>query len=74
MRTITIIGWSASQRAVVESVSYWPDEMELYLAIAKSAAVTNLMTIESVLVEEGEERLSIAEAWEEVRKTARRLS
>ncbi len=52
MKTITIIGWSAPQRSVVESVTYWPDEMELHLAIAKAAAVTNLMTIEEVLVED----------------------
>ena len=52
MRTITIVGWSASQRAVVESVSYWPDEISVNLAIAKAASLTNLMTIENVLVEE----------------------
>lgn len=52
MKTITIIGWAAQQRSVVESMTYWPDEMDVYLAIAKAASVTNLMTIEKVLVEE----------------------
>ena len=54
MKTITIIGWSAKARAVVEDVRYWPDEMDMNLAVAKSGNLTNLMTIEEVLVEEEE--------------------
>ena len=52
MKTITIVGWAAQQRSVVESVTYWPDEMDVHLAIAKAASGTNLMMIEQVLVEE----------------------
>jgi len=56
MKTITIVGWSAKaqERSVVERVSYWPDEMELNIAIAKAGQATDLMTIEGILVEEQE--------------------
>ena len=55
MKTITIIGWSALESAVVEEVTTWPDEIDAFLAIAKATQVTDLMNIENVLVEEGEE-------------------
>ena len=52
MKTITIIGWSALESAVVEEVTTWPDEIDAFLAIAKATQVTDLMNIENVLVEE----------------------
>jgi len=52
MKTITIVGWSAKKRVVVEEVTTWPDEMDMFLAIAKATQVTDLMNIENVLVEE----------------------
>jgi len=55
MRTITIIGWSAKASAIVERVTFWPDEMKLYVAIAKASNITDLMTIQDVLVEGEEE-------------------
>jgi len=54
MKTITIIGWSAKVSAVVERVTFWPDEMETFLAIAKASQILDLMTVEEVLVESGE--------------------
>lgn len=54
MKTITIVGWSATARAVVERVTFWPDEMGLHLAIAKAAQVLDLMTVEEVMVESAE--------------------
>ena len=51
MKTITIIGWSAKLSSVVERVTFWPDVMETFVAVAKAAMVTDLMTIEEVLVE-----------------------
>jgi len=54
MKTITMTGWSAKLSAVVERVTFWPDEMGVYVAVAKAAQVTDLMTIEDVLVEEDE--------------------
>jgi len=58
MKTITIVGWSAKARAVVEEVTTWPDEMDKFLAIAKATQVTDLMNIEGVLVEEEEGNLT----------------
>ncbi len=52
MKTITMIGWSAKVSAVVERVTFWPDEMEMNLAIAKAAQILDLMTVEEVLAEE----------------------
>jgi len=56
MRTITLIGWHPQSRSVVERVSFWPDEdeMTLHKAIAMAGQATDLMTIEEVLVENGE--------------------
>jgi len=54
MKTITIIGWSAKVSAVVERVTFWPDEMETFLAVAKASQILDLMTVEEVLVESGE--------------------
>lgn len=54
MHKITLIGWSSSDQAVVEKVTYWPEEMTRELAIAKAAQVTDLMIFEEVLVEEVE--------------------
>ena len=55
MRKITIIGWSSKARAVVERVTFWPDEMKENICVAKSVEMLHLMTIEDVLVEtEGE--------------------
>jgi hypothetical protein len=51
MKTITIIGWSEKDSAKVERVSYWPDEMETSLAVAKASEGLDLMTVEEVLVE-----------------------
>ncbi len=60
MKTITIIGWSAKSSSVVERVTFWPDEMEAFLAVAKAMQVTDLMTVEEVLVESGEEEMTIS--------------
>jgi len=54
MHKITLIGWSSSDQAVVEKVTYWPKEMMRELAIAKAAQVTDLMIFEEVLAEEEE--------------------
>jgi len=54
MKTITIIGWSAKSSSVVERVTFWPDEMETLLSVAKAMQVTDLMTVEKVLVESEE--------------------
>jgi len=54
MKTITIIGWSAKVSAVVERVTFWPDEMETHLAVAKASQILDLMTVEEVLVEMAE--------------------
>ena len=61
MKTITIVGWSAKERAVVERITFWPDEMEMFTAVAKAAQVLDLMTIENVLVEEKEKKESEAD-------------
>jgi len=58
MKKITIIGWSVGAMATVEELTYWPDEMSVYLAIAKAAQATELDPIENILSEEIDSSLS----------------
>jgi len=54
MKTITIIGWQPRSHATVEIVSFWPDEIDNFLAVAKAAREADVNILERVLIEMAE--------------------
>ncbi len=53
---ITIIGWQPRTKSVVEEITHWPDEMDKFVAIARASRKADVVIVEEVLVETGEEK------------------
>ena len=52
---ITIIGWNAKDQIEREIVSYWPEELDVNVVIARASRQADVVLVEKVLVErEGE--------------------
>jgi len=48
---IVITGWQDRTKSVAEIVSYWPDELDKFLAVARAAKTSDVRYVEEVLVE-----------------------
>ena len=48
---ITIIGWNAKDQIEREIVSYWPEELDVNVVIARASRQADVVLVEKVLVE-----------------------